>query len=563
MPAKVYPNPNNFYPSNVGERKFFNAVVKNLNSSWTAYFNSQKGTGKEETDCILVHKTYGIFSIEVKGGRQFSIEEGQWSRLENTGFKKIKSPLEQAENHRGTVIKILQKIKKFPDSYSIIVLPEVTDLSLPEDSDLYGFSKEVVLIKGDLNNLDEELKNASDFVLTKEKKQRRKVTFSTGDLNYLKDQLLPSLYFPDIKTRKDAKGKKILEMDNRQIETWRNSLDQRNPAVIKGQSGTGKTILARALAKQRSEIGLKTILICKNLLLNKENKSELSDTSVDSFAYYELLFFLIENMNKEILSKDHIFKFVNEKLKEKKFDPHRDFQNDVYDHISSKSKDILKLFSGTYDAVIIDEGQQFNNNELGAFKELLTPKNKDTITVFSDPDQAKDMKWEQPEWLIEYPPLQKNYRNTKTIVKHQEAVLNKDLYESENFGTEPSFMYIKNEYEFFNALIKDWKSLIKDNISEKDIIILSTSRTLIESMKSSNKEHNLIPSSQFFTVEEFTGLEKYAVILLWSEEMTRKFKFLDQKRRAYQAIGRAEDYLHIISTEPKEKFYQNIKRLKT
>ena len=42
-----------------------------MNSSWTAYFNSVKGIGKEESDCILVHKNYGIFSIEVKGGRQF------------------------------------------------------------------------------------------------------------------------------------------------------------------------------------------------------------------------------------------------------------------------------------------------------------------------------------------------------------------------------------------------------------------------------------------------------------------------------------------------------------
>ena len=51
---------------------------------------------------------------------------------------------------------------------------------------------------------------------------------------------------------------------------------------------------------------------------------------------------------------------------------------------------------------------KFNKDELEAFKELLTTKNKNTITVFSDPDQSKDMKWEQPEWLIEYPPLQKN-----------------------------------------------------------------------------------------------------------------------------------------------------------
>ena len=44
-------------------------------------------------------------------------------------------------------------------------------------------------------------------------------------------------------------------------------------------------------------------------------------------------------MSKENLSKDHIFKFVNEKLKEKNFNPHRGFQGDVYEHIALKSKD--------------------------------------------------------------------------------------------------------------------------------------------------------------------------------------------------------------------------------
>ena len=77
MSATIFPNPDLFTPEYKSERQFFNAV-KDLSSSWTGLFNSKKGIGKEESDCILLHKTYGVFSVEVKGGKRFRIQDGQW-----------------------------------------------------------------------------------------------------------------------------------------------------------------------------------------------------------------------------------------------------------------------------------------------------------------------------------------------------------------------------------------------------------------------------------------------------------------------------------------------------
>ena len=79
MSATIFPNSDLFTPEYKSERQFFNAV-KELNSSWTGLFNSKKGIGKEESDCILIHKTYGVFSVEVKGGKRFRIKDGQWER---------------------------------------------------------------------------------------------------------------------------------------------------------------------------------------------------------------------------------------------------------------------------------------------------------------------------------------------------------------------------------------------------------------------------------------------------------------------------------------------------
>ena len=150
MTATIFPSPDLFTPEYKSERKFFNAV-KELNSSWTGLFNSKKGIGKEESDCILLHKTYGVFSVEVKGGNSFRIQDGQWERSEQDGFKPITNPLQQAENNRGTATRLLRKIGKFPDSFSVIVLPDLKEIDAQKSK--YGFSKEIIITKKTLKNL--------------------------------------------------------------------------------------------------------------------------------------------------------------------------------------------------------------------------------------------------------------------------------------------------------------------------------------------------------------------------------------------------------------------------
>ena len=172
--------------------------------------------------------------------------------------------------------------------------------------------------------------------MSENNQQPKKVQLGKDKILHLKEQLLPSHYLPNLKTYINERGERIQELGFHQIERWRDCLDQRNPTIIEGQNGSGKTILARALAKQRAERGLKTILICKQLLLNQENKYQLRDTMVESYSYFELLFWLIENLDDEELSEDHIFKFVASKINDKKFNIHKDFESDVYKHIADK-----------------------------------------------------------------------------------------------------------------------------------------------------------------------------------------------------------------------------------
>ena len=178
MSAIIFPDPDLFTPEYKSERQFFNAV-KGLNSSWTGLFNSKKGIGKEESDCILLHKTYGVFSVEVKGGSQFRLQDGQWERLEKGGYKRVTNPLQQAENNRGTVLRLLRKINKFPDSFSVIVLPQMKHIDSQKSS--YGFSKEIIITKADFTDLDTKLLEIRNFVLSENEQQPKKVEL--GKLN--------------------------------------------------------------------------------------------------------------------------------------------------------------------------------------------------------------------------------------------------------------------------------------------------------------------------------------------------------------------------------------------
>ena len=560
--AKLYPHPTNYLPTYKSERALFHAA-KTLNNSWTAFFEVTRGTGKREADCLLVHPEYGIFSIECKGGKNFRIRSGKWYRLDG-GSTYIGDPISQADNNRGEALKIMRSLGKFPNTYNVVCLPDIEEFGEKVESK-YAFSKENIIIKNDLDELQEKLLKIVDSDKTNPPSSGQ--TIDTHSLNHLKDQLVPSLYLPSLAAVKSDKEKAVIKFDKKQVHRWRDCLAQQAPSLVIGASGTGKTVLARALANYKSKKNARTLLICRNRLLSGENKLLFKDNQlVECFSYFELMFDVIEASSLTDLGENKILLKFKDATK-KGVDLHTSLDNVDYRYLEENSETLLQHYFSTFDSIIVDEGQQFTVDQLDALRKLLTVENLHSFNIFADPLQSPHKRWKPPKWCFKFPNLNINYRNTQPIVTYMSKVLNTALPECKFEGLEPKFIYSKNEEKFKELVVQEWNNFtIKSELNPGDITILSPSRSLLNEVYEKledNYEKNKIDktstvlSGQFRTVDEFTGMESQGVILLWPKSKIGKFEIKQQKRRAYQGIGRATDKISIISSQKESELWKS------
>ncbi len=561
--AKLYPHPEHYLPEYKSERKLYSAV-QSLNNNWSAFFEVTRGTGKREADCLLVHQKHGVFSIECKGGKNFRIRSGKWYRLDG-GSTYIGDPISQADNNRGEALKILRSIGKFPKTYNIVCLPDVKEFGEKVESK-YAFSKENIIIKNDLETLEEKLLKIAEFDKTNPPGSGQII--DENSLNQLKDQLVPSLYLPSLAEVKSEKEKAVIKFDKKQIHRWRDCLAQNAPSVVIGASGTGKTVLARALANYKSTKNSRTLLICRNRLLSGENKLLFNENPlVECFSYFELMFDVIEASSIEELKGNGTLLKFKEAIN-KGVDLHLSLQDSDYRYLEENSETLLKHYFGTFDSIVVDEGQQFTLEQLNALRKLLTEENNHSFNIFADPLQSPHEKWKPPKWCFKFPNLNINYRNTQPIVTYMSKVINTPLPECKFEGLEPKFIYSKNEEKFKDLLVQEWSNFItKSELSPGDITILSPSRSLLieiynqlEANYEKNKinKNSTVLSGQFRTVDEFTGMESQGVILLWPKSKIGKFEVKQQKRRAYQGIGRATDKISIISSQKESELWKSM-----
>ncbi len=557
--ATIYPNPDQYLPKVKSERQLLNSIKK-INKNWTAFFEVTRGTGKREADCILIHQKYGIFSIECKGGKNFRIRSGKWYR---PGGEYVGDPIAQADNNRGEALKIMRQLGKFPNTYNVVCLPDVEEFGEKIQSK-YAFSIENIINKNDLLRLDEKLLEIIKFDKTNSSKSGQVI--DDYSLNQLKDQLVPSLYLPSLNEVKSQKEREIIKLDKKQVHRWRDCLIQKSPSVVIGASGTGKTVLARALANYKSSKKLKTLLLCRNRLLSGENKLLFNKNNyVECFSYFELMFDIIEASNyKNLENNKTLIKF--KEATKKGIDLHLGLEDKDYRYLEENSETLLKEYFETFDAIIIDEGQQFSIDQLNSLRKLLTKDNFHSFNIFADPLQSPHSKWRVPKWCFRFPNLNLNYRNTQPIVDYMSKVINSSLPDCKFEGIEPKFIFSRDENKFKNLLLKEWNNFtIKSEIDSKDITILSPSRSalneihkLIEkSYEDNNIDQSLtVLAGQFRTIDEFTGMESQGVILLWPKSKINKFEIKQQKRRAYQGIGRATDKITIISSQKESELWK-------
>lgn len=347
------------------------------------------------------------------------------------------------------------------------------------------------------------------------------VSVTPSDLEHLKQ-----LIFPSVRIRLPFRGpaedyQKHLEhiaMLDHQQEVLARQFDAGH-RIISGPSGSGKTLVLihKAVFLKSYNPAIKSILfVCFNITLAHYIKRLLAERHVP--------------MGPAGVEVCHFFelcaKITGEAIHYEKEEP------DYYDTVVQLALEKIPEIDLRYDAILIDEGQDFNEDMYRVVLGLLNPAT-DSLTVAIDPSQIiYRNKGTGILKLGKVKNLTHVYRNTKEIRKFVESFMTNgektDASENpgdmlfpndvlESHGPKVVVKRLKDLSEMIDYISKQIESLtVNEGFSSSEIAVLYVSKTL----KIDGQEINL--------VEKFMkALDMRGIMSEWASEDYRAKKSYD------------------------------------
>lgn len=506
-----------------------NWVKKNFSRSFTWY----------ENDFLLLNRKYGLLVLEVKGGI-ISCVDGLIHQ-ENTATHRVSilnegnDPLSQAirgkyhfrnqiANRIGNHIKdrlliepliwfptcIVDKSTNLPSNYKAASFAVFDESALSENS---SFSLEDRIINVFRNYHSNQIMNITD-----------------SEFDEIQNILAPDFQLvPSPSMIKGELDHAFLKLTTEQSGLL-DYIQEQNQATIQGVAGTGKTLIAIEAAKRFADKGRKVLFLCFNKFLFHHLKNDLPYQNVTYF-----------NINSYIRTLSGI-------------DAARADQRIV----------ILQRFGlryFEYDDVIIDEAQDFENEEILYFKEACKKKSGHFL-VFYDKNQLLTTE-RVPEWITESECkliLTRNCRNTYEIACTSYNVIDIELNQSINMihGKQTSVIFTENDTLKKMKQLLDYYTSNQYGYANREITILSMkalSDSLMHNVKKIDNYHIVNDTDNrnitFTTAKKFKGLENKVVIVIDIDEKC----FFDEntKRTFYVACSRATHNLTLMIDGDAEK----------
>ena len=345
------------------ERKLYGAL-QGLSDEWTvihsvAWQSNRNGEPSDgEADFVLVHPQHGLIVIEVKGGG-IRIEGGRWMSDNAEGRHPIKNPFEQAVGSKHSLVEYLRDAGlPYMDAGHAVAFPDITKTggfgpSAPPD---------LIIDRSDLR----DIKGAIDRVVAHSKLDRR---LSDDQVMTITALLAPTtivrVLLRDELAEVNARMVSLTEQQFRILDLLR----RQRRALIVGGAGTGKSVLAVERARRLAAEGFSVLLTCFNRPLAKHLAKEFEgNPKVKVYSFHSLVTWQVKTAGMEVPAN-----------------PEQDWweQDSAERLVEAAEKNGLR-----FDALVVDEGQDFPPQWFTALQMLLTDPDNGPFYVFADAHQA-------------------------------------------------------------------------------------------------------------------------------------------------------------------------------
>jgi hypothetical protein len=522
-------------PSDRWEREVLSQLKAQLPHDWVVISNvtwaarSENGcVGDGQSDLVVLVPNSGMVIVEVKGSREIWIDEdGRWYRSDSDCGKTLVNPPPpaQAGSNMHQLARIVEQKggwPRFPGRYSwLVAYPNGVANQVPT-----LFDASTLVTSRQMNGLVRSIRKSLD----ERGHEGRAVLFTPAVVDKVAEILIgrPFSITPAGSGAVVADDFKEIEKLTRQQFAALRGIFELPRVAVTGPAGSGKTLLAIWRLQALLDAGKQALYVC----FNKDLAEILRQRHPD--------------LAGAIASVDKLFSRMCPGLR-----PHGDTSRYFRELLPAEALNAAAAYGqeAKYDAIIVDEGQDFSEFQLYALDELLR-NGESAWLIFTDQRQDLFQMRSGDAFGAEVVfKLYHNCRNTQQVNGATNSYLGAqgiDSMPGMPLGEPPTVVHCATRQ---GVAMKAWE-LAKQWSNERGVVILSPYTLANSSMAGSRKGHQLELSEDladmgrpgkvyFSTIRSFKGIESAAIILVDAEVPSA----------AHDSAFRAED-LYVACTRP-------------
>lgn len=557
--ARCFPEPQSVVSKSQAELRLYAALAEQLGPEYVifhsvAWISRPGGSGPREgeTDILIAHAVRGLLAVEVKGGRvSLDYRTRTWISIDGDDVTHdIKNPFDQARRGKFALLEKLKEsliwkklgIGRFNLGYAVFV-PDVGDGDRLRGPDAPA---EIIGDRSDLADLSAWVERALDYWAGKD-----------GASHCVGAHCVEALVqlFARTVTTRPLLSARIADEENARISlTVRQAaildvLRRQRRVMIAGGAGTGKTLIAREKAVRLASEGMRTLLLCYNRgLADHLRELCLGSEGLDVATFHQVCRRWIDRA-KAKHGRDLLLEARADLPGGHEFDHHMPMA-------LAMAVDIL---GPLYDAIVVDEAQDFGDEYWLPVEMLLTRPDEAMLYVFLDENQ--DIYRRSANIPVPGEPmvLDRNCRNTDAI--HAAAYIHyrgADVKPPEISGVAVERLLapdIERQARSIGSLVTEL--VVNQGVPPHEIAILlcdptdrvSRERTLQKfplpaAVKLGRVEDFGLKILTVDSVARFKGLERAAVIL-WAFD---RCNIHTDRETLYVGMSRAKSLLCVCGT---------------